>query len=137
VTDESEVFYVREKLDRQVLSAETVAEHADNGQAHREHVERRLGHNGANSTPAIAADSDLSRSATLSPSRFEKATDPAIVWIYSPLTRSPANIAENGVFPRPTGSLNMKITEIAAYLKKAAADMHAFAGKNDDMGSSK
>ena len=27
----------------------------------------------------------------------------------------------------------MKITEIAAYLKKAAADMHEFAAKNDDM----
>jgi hypothetical protein len=49
VTDESEVFYVRKKLDRQVLSAETVAEHADNGQAHREHDERRLGRNGADS----------------------------------------------------------------------------------------
>jgi hypothetical protein len=43
--DESEVFYIRKKLDGEVLPAKIAPEHADYGQAYRKHAERRLGSN--------------------------------------------------------------------------------------------
>jgi hypothetical protein len=43
--DESDVFYIRKKLDGEVLPAKVVPEHADHGQAYCEHAERRLGGN--------------------------------------------------------------------------------------------
>ena len=44
-SDESAVFYLRKKLDGEVLPAKVVPEHADHGQAYYKHAERRLGSN--------------------------------------------------------------------------------------------
>ena len=43
--DESEVFYIRKKLDGEVLPAKVVPEHADDGQAYCKLAEPGLGNN--------------------------------------------------------------------------------------------
>ena len=45
VTDESEVLYVRKKLDGEILPAKVVPQHADDGQTYCNHAQRRLGSN--------------------------------------------------------------------------------------------